>query len=178
MRDPILLNEDIPTFGTRIDLSRSVLDLVFVSTSLADMIGLTVLNESFNSDHFSVTFEIPLRFERICESSNRLRLREVNWEKFEDLLTQAYPIIMESENCIDKYISLTGTIVKCLKDAGAYIPGKRKSSSPMKPSWWTEECGLVIQKKSKISLHSKRFQRKLEPLSYRGNQSAGGSKKD
>lgn len=47
-------------------------------------------------------------------------LRNVGCGKFNDLFTQSFPVLIESEICNDKHASLTGTIVNCLKGASIF----------------------------------------------------------
>lgn len=51
------------------------------------------------------------------------------------------------ENSLEKYDTFTLSIVEPLTAAGAYIPNNSSPSSPIKPSWWTEECNTAISDK-------------------------------
>lgn len=72
------------------------------------------------------------------------RLGKVDWSRFGALLSQSLESMNDARTSIDKYSYLTGAILRCVEEAGAYVPKFRTPHSPVKPSWWTEECDRAI----------------------------------
>lgn len=106
---------------------------------------------SHGSDHFPILLVVPLKFDNTCNSSNRLRLDKVSWGTFEEVIKNQIPQIARSdEEPRAKYGKVMSVIVEALTTAGAYIPSKISSRSPVKPSWWNKECDHITKKRKKL----------------------------
>lgn len=103
----VLVNDGEPTYGTTVDSPKSVLNLIFVSTNLANFVTSRTTENNYSSDHFLVTLNIPLNFEKKCDSSTRLRLNKVDWVIFDEQIIQRLPDINMVPDALDIYIYIS-----------------------------------------------------------------------
>lgn len=72
------------TYHSTHDQPGIFLDLYLVSSDLALVCTSETLDESFDSDHYTVTLTIPLQMETTCKSSTRLQTKKVEWSIFHE----------------------------------------------------------------------------------------------
>lgn len=146
----VLINEDTPTHFHKDGKMGNVLDLFFVSSSIAGMAFTQVHSKTSSSDHFPVSLRLPLKMDMTCQSSGRYRLNKVDWTLVENFLEKELnPLILEKLSGVDKYDKVTSVLTDSLLAAGAYIPNKKGNKSPVKPIWWNQDCTEAILKRKK-----------------------------
>lgn len=120
--------------------------MIFVSSEFAGSVISKTSESSYGSDHFLVTLDILIIFER-CDSLIRLRLTKVNWTLFEEEIDQRFSDIGFLSDALERCSAHTATIVDCLKTAGTYVLRSGTRLSPIKPSWWSDDLELVTREK-------------------------------
>lgn len=132
----ILVNDDSPTYVPKKKQSvGNVLDLFLVSASLADKVYTVTLKSSESSDHFSGFSMTPQRLEKLRRSSNRISIKDVDWDKASELLDREFDGLITSETTgTQKYERIISTLTASLFEVGAYTPRTRGNYSKVRPS--------------------------------------------
>lgn len=166
-QDIVLLNSGIPTRFNASNGSLSCIDLFLCSPNLADSLTWTVLDYTYDSDHFPIV--ISIENDNIPEEIYlpRWKFKKANWEEYrrtiEGVIETLNYLEAKTSDEINSIVSHFESII--LGAADKAIPKTKSKIGNKNLPWWNEECEHAIKEaKRAFNKYKKRntFSNKLE----------------
>lgn len=138
--DLIPLNDSLPTHVSGEGRSSNNIDLIFVSSQLAQFSRVEVIEETYSSDHFLVVAQLDLTLKYTKSSTNRLNLKKADWTEFwsqiDSLSDSLESDLKKNNKPLETYRVFIDAIIQSLMDSGAYFPSRLRGSRKSQPLWW------------------------------------------
>ncbi|KYN16954.1 hypothetical protein ALC57_10777 [Trachymyrmex cornetzi] len=159
-RDFICVNVDTCYRIGAIEERDSNLDLLFCSAAVLDTIEYDQLDDSWDSDHFSIAFAFETQQRIYSKRTNRMTTKKTDWIKYAELVrsefekfaAEPHDLMTGGDVLSAHYSGFTNVLTDAAHVASGRRPdqlncGKRivreKSGNPN--SWWDKDCDKVVK---------------------------------
>lgn len=153
-KDIFITNSTQPTRFKDADVPGSNLDLIFVSPPILQASSISVVEDSFASDHYPVLLKADVAPGLTAPSENNFCFKKIRWGDFRGKMeegamkfTNIFNTNMEPKVIYEEYISL---LKEKLLDAGSYISRKGPLRPLAKPLWWNARCDELLTERRNI----------------------------